>query len=199
MEIINTQVYGLSESIIRSGFPMKIDIRDIDYTKQQSVAMKLANCPSGTGHDSFLKGIIVQADITAPTYWWPQWMRYHFQDTISSQSKMHTLAKLTLDELLDRVRSSELSEDEYFVVAPYLMKCFRLFRDNKITLEQYLGLIPMGFEYTAGVTTNYLQLKSIYKQRQNHTLVMWSKTFVDWINILPHKEFILKEDEQTNV
>ena len=33
-------------------------------------AKKLATTRGGNGHDCFLKGIIVQVDITAPQYWW---------------------------------------------------------------------------------------------------------------------------------
>ena len=44
--------------------------------------------------------------------------------------------------------------------------------------------IPSGFELTAGMTTNYQQLKTIYRQRRNHALPDW-QMFCDWIEPLP--------------
>ena len=44
--------------------------------------------------------------------------------------------------------------------------------------------IPSGFELTAAMTTNYLQLKTIYQQRRHHALPDW-QMFCDWIETLP--------------
>ena len=58
--------------------------------------------------------------------------------------------------------------------------------------------IPSGFEYTAGMVTNYRQLKTIYTQRKNHRLQEW-RDFCKWIETLPHSEWITgyanKEDK----
>ena len=40
--------------------------------------IKLGTVPTGTGHDNFLKGIVVQFDVMYPQYWSPQFQRYHF-------------------------------------------------------------------------------------------------------------------------
>lgn len=53
--------------------------------------------------------------------------------------------------------------------------------------EKYLEIlynIPMGFELTAGMTTNYQQLKTIYQQRRHHRLPDW-QMICDWIETLP--------------
>ena len=54
--------------------------------------------------------------------------------------------------------------------------------------------IPSGFEYTARLTTNYRQLKTIYSQRKNHRLPDW-KIFCDWIEELPYSEWIIGENK----
>jgi hypothetical protein len=57
--------------------------------------------------------------------------------------------------------------------------------------------VPMGFQLYVRFTTNYLQLKTIYKQRRNHKLVEWQE-FCDWIvHDLPYSHFIigLKDEE----
>ncbi len=51
-------------------------------------------------------------------------------------------------------------------------------------IDTMLMNTPMGLEYTARLTTNYLQLKTIYKQRRNHRSAQW-QAFCDWIEELP--------------
>ena len=40
------------------------------------------------------------------------------------------------------------------------------------------------------MTTNYRQLKTIYRQRKNHALPEW-KAFCKWIETLPWSELII--------
>lgn len=44
---------------------------------------------------------------------------------------------------------------------------------------------PLGFNLKARITTNYLQLKTIYNQRKNHKLPEW-KQFCSWVEELPY-------------
>ena len=58
--------------------------------------------------------------------------------------------------------------------------------------EKYLKILysnPCGFRLTAGMTTNYRQLKTIYAQRRYHRLPEW-REFCKWIEALPHSELI---------
>jgi hypothetical protein len=51
----------------------------------------------------------------------------------------------------------------------------------------------MGYELWMGISTNYLQLKTIYFQRRNHKLDEW-KYFCKWIEKLPmFNNLILKK------
>ena len=64
--------------------------------------------------------------------------------------------------------------------------------------EKYLEILysnPTGFRLTAGMTTNYQQLKTIYFQRRFHRLPEWI-AFCKWIETLPlFKTLILGGDE----
>ena len=93
-KIENSEVYGLNKAYKASGNPMrtKIDNGEVNE-KDINRAFKLGSCRNGLGHDNFLKGIIVQMDVTAPLYWWKQAQRYHWFDFVSSQSTMHCLLK----------------------------------------------------------------------------------------------------------
>ena len=54
--------------------------------------------------------------------------------------------------------------------------------------EQFMKCVsnlPMGFEMEMTITTNYLQLKTIYFQRRNHKLKEDWGAFCDWCESLP--------------
>ena len=210
LKIFNDRVYGLEESLIASGYPMIAEsIEEWDETpnldeKDFKRAGKLGNVPTGTGHDNFLKGIIVQFDITYPNYWTPQFQRYHFADIVSSTSKMHRLTKMDLKK-----SCNEYVDD---VVIENLNRWIEIFNsfekeqkevevDGKIytKYEIYMKIIsncPMGLEQTMRVTTSYLQLKTIYLQRRYHKLKEDWGNFCDWCLTLPHfEEFCLKSNK----
>ena len=73
---------------------------------------------------------------------------------------------------------------------PQSQEVLEMFEKEK--KRKYLGILysnPAGFEITAGMTTNYRQLKTIYSQRKNHRLPEW-REFCKWIETLPHSELI---------
>ncbi len=190
--VTNVKVYGLDESIIASGYPMvtrpepkrQVDIQDYNRVE------KLSQVPAGTGHDTFLKGIVVQFDLNFSLKAWTQMQRYHWIDFVSSCSTMHRICFMDIrnscndyvwDATIDRL---ELATKKYNSL------------ENKNTEEAkqlYLEIlynIPTGFRLPARITTNYLQLKTIYHQRRNHRLPDWQE-FCDWIHTLPASSLII--------
>ncbi|MFW6017166.1 MAG: hypothetical protein ACOCRK_12065 [bacterium] len=183
MKIQNTKVYGLHENIKRSGIPMSLDIDRLDINYDR--ARNLARNKPGTGHNCYLKGIIVQADITATIKWWVQWGRYHFADIISSQSTMHKIKDMNLNKVYNKYVDDRVIE---------IMEELQEQYNENPTKENFYKLVytnPDGLELTAGITTNYLQEKTIYLQRRNHKLKYeWGK-YCDWIENLPHSDLII--------
>lgn len=197
LRISNTQVYGLEESCIASGYPMRTDLphpmrtdlphefsdgvyADFEVTPHYKRSCKLGNAQSNSGHANFLTGIIVQFDVTYPAYWSMQFQRYHFAQFISSQSKMHKLAFMDLKSNVNKyVTDNTLVE---------LGKLQDVYNTNP-TYENYMQLLsncPMGLELTARISTNYLQLKNIYNQRKTHKLKEDWGEFCSWVEQLPH-------------
>lgn len=182
MEINNVRIYGVEESIVASGYPMRTDL-PCEMTKptkrQYEVAMKLGSAKQGSGNDNFLNGIIIQFDLTCSIKMWQQLQRYHFVDFVSSCSTMHRLSKMDLSNscysnyidkgIIDRMKDMQTQ-----------------YRENP-SKENYLRLLynnPVGMDMTARLTTNARQLKTIYQQRKNHRLDEW-KEFCNWILSLP--------------
>ena len=194
MEIDNYRIYDLNESVIASGLPMLEAYIEKEYSsefymlyrngsssKHFKRAIKLANTPAGSGHGNFLSGILVSVNITATVKFWEQFQRYHFKQIVSSQSTMHRLRRMVEG---NTIRFNEKTDKS--VINAFL----ELAKNEYITDEELAYSCPMGLELTARITTNYLQLKTMYHQRKNHKLQEWHD-FCDWVECLPYaKEFI---------
>ena len=186
IKVDNARVYGLDESIIASGYPMQVNTEDMenaDLTEKDYKRIKhLGNAVSGSGHDCFLKGIIVQFDLQVPEYIWRQLDRYHFIDYISSQSKMHRITKINLDSVCNRYVYDEVKEILKSIIDKYEAETDT---DKKKELfNEIIANTPAGLMLTARMTTNYLQLKSIINQRRNHKMQEW-RYLCDWFKTLP--------------
>lgn len=188
MKIDNVKIYGFENAIRCSKFPMATDVSTCtDEIVDRTNFLGSAKC--GSGHDNFLNGIIVQFDLTFSNKAWVELQRYHFIDFISSQSTMHRITKFNLDEAYNEYVDERIIQIMKELVSHY----------NKTKLpEDYLRVLysnPCGFELTAGMTTNYRQLKTIYAQRKGHRLPEW-REFCNWIKKLPHSEWITGEENE---
>lgn len=189
--VSNAVIYGLSESIKRAKFPMATDIQKLTDEITPGIE-KLASSERGAGHDQFLTGIVVQFDLSFTVKAWTEAERYHFFDFVSSQSTMHRITKFNLDETY-----SEYVDERIIEIMKEKVKDYNEEEDADKKVEKYLQILysnPCGFKLTAGMTTNYRQLKTIYHQRRNHRLPEW-REFCKWIETLPlFSTVILKEE-----
>ena len=188
--VSNVRVYGLDEAIRAAKYPKAVELDGL--TAELTKGIKACStCPTGTGHDNFLKGIIVQFDLTISEKAWLQAERYRVLDFVSSCSMMHKLQNMNprtqcnryVDPRVIDVLNEKIGEynrllnvrKEGIAVTDETLKEARL---------EMLYNAPLGFELTAAMTTNYLQLKTILQQRRNHLLPDW-QMFCDFIESLP--------------
>ncbi len=187
--ITNTKVYGLDESIVRAKYPMSTDISTLNSDITKGI-LGLSNCEKGTGHDQWLTGVIVQFDLTYTVKAWTEAERYSWLDFVSSQSTMHRIAQFDLDN-----QYSEYTDPRSIAIVKELVEKYNQTKNP----EDYLCVLmsnPCGFKLTAGMTTNYRQLKTIYAQRKTHRLPEW-REFCAWIETLPmFKELCLKDGDK---
>ena len=189
--ISNVCVFGFNESVRAGKYPMAIDT-DKCSSEITSRTNSLANAPRGTGHDNFLKGIVVQFDLKMTCKMSVELERYHFIDFVSSQSTMHKITQFNLgDSYIEYV------DQRCIDVIKEKVEIYNKLEDknSEEAKELYLEILysnPCGMQLTARMTTNYQQLKTIYYQRKTHRLPEW-KAFCKWIESLPHAEFIINE------
>ena len=203
----NARVYGLYDSVRRAKFPMAVDVDQLTSDLSPGIA-SLAWSAAGSGHDQWLTGVIVQFDLTFSNKAWVEMERYHFIDFVSSQSTMHRITKFDLDTayneyvdpriveiMAEKVKEyNDLSDSLRFDLTPQSVT-WRQDMQKKQD-ELYLGILysnPAGFKLTAGMTTNYRQLKTIYRQRKDHRLPEW-REFCKWMHDLPKGELITREE-----
>jgi hypothetical protein len=173
----NIEVFGLERSAVTSGYPMAVEAfkrpaTDKDYDRFK----KLGSCKSGEGHDSALKGIIVQMDVTLSQHVWLQAMRYSWFDVVSSQSKMHRLLSFNIKQQVTHRVTDRAIENLEILIEKY--------KNGEVDIDTVMDNVPCGLQLTAEVTTNYLQLKTMYLQRRNHRLKAW-QVMCDQMEKLP--------------
>ena len=182
MEVItNLKVYDLEETLVSSGYAMINDYNSKEVQAQANTIIdgqlednkhykritKLAKSPLNSGHCSALKGIVVNMDITFTNKAWIELQRYHFIDIITGMSTMHRISKFDLDEAFNEYTDKVIIERLKELQQQYLET-----KDK----EDYLKLLystPSGLLMTGRVTTNYLQLMTMWDQRHNHRLIEW--------------------------
>ena len=185
--VSNVEVFGLERSFKESKYPMSVATEECtgEYTK---TIERLAKSPKGSAHDNFLKGILVRFDLTFTVKAWTEAERYHWFEIVSSQSTMHRISEMNYEEcMIEYVTENTVNE---------MKRLLETYNENP-TSENYLMLLyncPVGIKLTAGMSTNYQQLKTIYAQRKNHKLPEW-RTFCEWIKTLPYSKLITGEDE----
>lgn len=183
--IKNTEVYGIEKAVKASGNPMRTVIQSSPCDEKDFLrANKLGSTRSGEGHDNFLKGILVQMDVTAPLYWWKQAQRYHWFDFVSSQSTMHCLLKFDPETQC----VPETNKEILAIIRKLIEEYNALDNDDpkkKAKWRELVASLPCGFCLGATMTTNYQQLKTMYNQRKAHKLQEWH-VFCAWCDSLPH-------------
>lgn len=187
LKVSNVRVFGEAEARVAAGYPMCASVTKQTKPPRITTLESLATSPIGSGHDQFLTGIIVQFDLTAPIKFWTEMQRYHFMDFVSSQGTIHRLAKM------DLLSADMFDENTDTAIIARLLTLQNAYNTNP-TEENFLRLVmscPTGLNLTARMTTNYRQLKTIYKQRKNHRLPHWRK-FCEFIKELPRGEWIFR-------
>lgn len=189
LQIDNWKVYDLKESVIACRNAMRItpaQITDEEFNASMPRAIILANSPSGSGHQTFLSGIRVSFDIKYPNYISPELQRYHWIDIVSSSSKMHRLASMDMDTCFNKYVTDESKEQ--------MKRLVKKFNDTK-SYEDFMVMLsncPQGIELFMRVSTNYLQLRTLYRQRKTHKLKEDYGAVCEFIEKLPYaNEFII--------
>ena len=170
------------------------------------LAQKLAD--SGSVHAKYRRMIPVYLDITAPLYFWKEFVTYKVGTVSNSCSTMHKihakkfeLSDFSCEHLFHNVNDTEMWLDiDFFNVLDntifYLNKARELYLETKDKQYwwQLIQLLPSSYNQRRTIFLNYEVLYSIYKDRRYHRLDEW-RDFCEWIETLPYSELVTREKE----
>ena len=211
MRFENTSVYNIYNAILGARNPMN------SWDKSDSVFNgfngKIENTvigkndlelmqkliKSGSEHRKFMRQIFVSVDITAPLYWWKEFDTYKVGTVANSTSTMHKLASMpiTIDcfemddftPLIDNFKI-DLSWQTIVTYLEQLRQKYNETKDKRYWKE-LIRLLPESWLQKRTVTMNYENILNMYRQRKNHKLAEWSKSFCDWVKTLPYAEELI--------
>ena len=166
---------------------------------------------AGSEHRKFMRQILVSVDITAPLYWWKEFDTYKVGTVANSTSTMHKLANtpITMDcfEMDDFADSNEESnhynlytKNMWSMLIDHLEALRKEFNEakDKRYWKELIRLLPESWLQKRTITMNYENLLNMYRQRKNHKLTEWSKSFCDWVKTLPYAEELICLEQEIN-
>ena len=176
--------------------------------------MKLAKrlIKAGSSDRKFLRMIHVQANVTAPLYWWKEYDTYKVGTTTNSTSTMHTIHKrdLTFDDFsyehllksgIDFLQNliNEINRNRHLYTKKFKGvtgdNAYGVISSDKTLWWQIIQLLPSSFNQMRTIDLDYETLFSIYHQRKGHKLDEW-RDFCKRIETFPYMKEFLGLDEQ---
>ena len=210
MKFENTAVYNIYNAILGARNPMnswdKSDsvfkgyngkIENTSISKNDLELMQKL-IKAGSEHRKFLRQIFVSVDITAPLFWWKEFDTYKIGTVSNSCSTMHKLAStpITIDcfEMgnFEDLRLFDISTVWEILIFDLerLRKSYNETKDKRYWKE-LIRLLPESWLQKRTITMNYENILNMYRQRKNHKLTEWSKSFCDWVKTLPYAEELI--------
>ena len=156
---------------------------------------------AGSEHRKFLRQIFVSVDITAPVFFFKEMDTYKVGTVANSTSTMHKLAStpitkecFEMDDYETELRKINLPLIWSGLIfnLETLRKLYNETKDKRYWKE-LIRLLPESWLQKRTVTMNYENVLNMYNQRcvHLHKLTEWSKTFKEWVEMLPYAKELL--------
>lgn len=159
-----------------------------------SLAKRL--CKAGSDHRKFIRQIFVSVDITAPLYWWKEFVTYKVSTVANSTSTMHKIHSKAIeleDFSFDQLTNESLEQMKLFIQYIERIRLKYIETKDKQYWYDIIQMLPSGYNQLRTCTLNYETLRNIYHSRKSHKLEEWH-VVCDWIRGLPYaSELILDE------
>ena len=154
---------------------------------------------AGSEHRKFLRQIFVAVDITAPLYFFKELDTYKVGTVSNSTSTMHKLASTPITMNCFEMGDFTPFIDNFKIdlswrtVVSYLEQLRQKYNETKDKRywKELIRLLPESWLQKRTVTMNYENILNMYRQRKNHKLTEWSKSFCDWVKTLPYAEELI--------
>lgn len=154
---------------------------------------------AGSEHRKFMRQIGVSVIITAPLYWWKEFDTYKVGTVANSTSTMHKLAStpitkecFEMDDYETELRKINLPLIWSGLIfnLETLRKLYNETKDKRYWKE-LIRLLPESWLQKRTVTMSYENIFKMVRERINHKLSEWSKSFIDWAKTLPYADDLI--------
>lgn len=199
MKFENTEVWGFEHAIRGCRNPLEswgksdssyIDKRFNDqfHIGKNDLSLMQKLIKAGSEHRKFLRQIFCSVDITAPLYFFKELDTYKVGTVSNSTSTMHKLASTPIT-----MNCFENGEMIYsFTIAELEMNRLKyLETKDKNEWKRLIVNLPESWLQKRTITMNYENILNMYRQRKNHKLTEWSKSFIEWVKTLPYAEELI--------
>ena len=157
---------------------------------------------NGPVHGKFQRMIVVQAEITAPRYWWTEYDTYKVGTVANSCSTMFKLTSrpLTIDDFSHDGRG-EIGMDYLKGAITNLnerMEQWKTEQDSETKDKIWRSIIddlPQGYMQKRTCMLNYQVLSNMYENRKHHKLKEWHD-MCDWIETLPYADGLIYQSKR---
>lgn len=197
MKFENTEVWGFEHAIRGMRNPMESWNKSDSFIKsphnyyvigENDLKLMQKLIKAGSEHRKFLRQIFVAVDITAPLYWWKEFDTYKIGTVSNSTSTMHKLASTPIT--IDCFENGEMIYS--FTIAELETNRLKyLETKDKNEWKRLIVNLPESWLQKRTITMNYENILNMYRQRKNHKLTEWSKSFCDWVKTLPYAEELI--------
>ena len=217
MKFENTEVWGFehairgmrnpleswekSDSIILMEQDENKDFRGVAKIGKNDLELMQKLIKAGSEHRKFMRQIFCSVDITAPLFWWKEFDTYKIGTVSNSTSTMHKLASIPITMDCFEMDDFEDCKDDsnVYVSAIWVESITRLEKlrqtynatKDKRYWKELIRLLPESWLQKRTITMNYENILNMYRQRKNHKLTEWSKSFCDWVKTLPYAEELI--------
>jgi len=158
-----------------------------DEKKERAVQRALALSDRFGGHNKFLESINVQLYIQACRSFWSEFDTYRVGMSKNSASTMHTLSKRLVTEQDFEIGTTQASIDALnYCIADYNDSTSIFYKD----IARLKNNLPEGWLQERQVSTNYMTIFNITRQRNAHRLKYWKILLENLQEQLEHPELI---------
>lgn len=147
----------------------------------------------GGGHNKFLESISIHLYIQATRGFWSEFDTYRVGMTKNSSSTMHTLDKRPTDINDYASGTSQLSIDAFNI-------CLLEYKDPESQYYKDITRLkcnlPEGWLQERQISTNYMVLQNILKQREGHRLKYWKQFSESLLEQVDHPELLIRNTNE---
>ena len=184
IKIENLEVWGFRGAIRGMRNPMDSWDRmdtvfaengDVIKIGENDASLMLRLKKAGSDHRKYLRMIHIQADVTAPLYWWKDYDTYKVSTVANSCSTMH---KIHAYEINQSMFSTEDLDEIGLNVLQTTIDYMNYYRDiyiasgmkDKTAWRKMIQMLPTSYNQKRTIDINYETLLNIFGSRSNHKL-----------------------------